>query len=162
MSAPLVQHYFATKAEILDTTQLHVGERSTVRIMEWINRTDGSARQVLGAFLKAFMPDDDDSRAAGLMFLALATEAIASIDPDNTQVGPRQVEAQLMLTTILSQLERGPLRDGVDPDIEARLLTAMTTGLGQYVMLETISVTEAHATIDYHLDNAFAPADGGS
>ena len=158
MSAPLVQHYFPTKAELLETTQLHVGERSTTRLMEWIGRTDGSARQVLGAFLQAFIPADDDSRTAGLMYLALATEAVVSTDPSALNEAPRQVEAQLMLTTIAGQLERGPLRDGVDPEVETRLLTAITTGLGQYVMLETMSPTQAYAAIDYHLDRAFLPA----
>lgn len=158
ISAPLVQHYFATKAELLETTQRHVGERSTTRLMEWIERTDGSARQVLGAFLKSFIPADDDSRTAGLMYVALYTEAVVSADRDAGSGGFRSVEAQLMLTTILGQLERGPLRDGVDPTIEAGLLTALTTGLGQYVMLETLSPAEAYATIDYHLDKAFAPA----
>lgn len=158
ISAPLVQHYFATKAELLETTQRHVGERSTTRLMEWIERTDGSARQVLGAFLKSFIPADDDSRTAGLMYVALYTEAVVSADRDAGSGGFRSVEAQLMLTTILAQLERGPLRDGIDPTIETGLLTALTTGLGQYVMLETLSPAEAYATIDYHLDKAFAPA----
>lgn len=157
MSAPLVQHYFATKAELLDTMQQHVGERSTARLLEWIDRTNGSARQVLGAFLKSFIPSDDESRTAGLMYIALYTEAVVSTDPNNSKGAHRQVEAQLMLTTILGQLERGPLREGVHPQVEAQLLTALTPGLGQYVMLETLSVTEAYAAIDYHLDKTFLP-----
>ncbi len=159
ISAPLVQHYFATKAELLETTQRHVGERSTARLMEWIGETDGSAQQVLGAFMKSFIPADDDSRTAGLMYLALATEAVVAPGPKDAEGGPRQVEAQLMLTAIAGQLERGPLREGVDTEIEARLLTALTTGLGQYVMLETMSATQAYAAIDYHLERAFLPAD---
>lgn len=155
MSAPLVQHYFATKAELLETTQRHVGERSTARLLDWIGRTDGSAPQVLGAFLKSFIPADDDSRTAGMMYLALATEAVVPTGAHDVDGGHRQVEAQLMLTAIVGQLERGPLRDGVDADIEARLLTAVTTGLGQYVMLETLTDTEAYGTIDYHLDRIF-------
>lgn len=157
ISAPLVQHYFTTKAQLLETTQSHVGERSTARLLDWIDRTDGSARQVLGAFMKSFIPADDDSRTAGLMYLALATEAVVSTDRKDSRGGHRQVEAQLMLTTIMGQLERGPLRDGVDPEVESGLLTALTTGLGQYVMLETMSPTQAYATIDYHLDKAFLP-----
>ena len=157
ISAPLVQHYFASKAELLETTQLHVGERSTARLLNWIDQTDGSPRQVLGAFLKSFIPADDDSRTAGLMFLALATEAVVSPDR-SAKSGPRQVEVELMLTAITGQLERGELRNGVDPDVEAGLLMALTTGLGQYVMLETMSPENAYATIDYHLDKAFLPA----
>ncbi len=160
VSAPLVQHYFATKAELLETTQRHVGERSTARLLDWIDRTDGSARRVLGAFMKSFIPADDDSRTAGMMYLALATEAVIPIDQNDARSGRRKVEAELMLTTIVGQLERGPLRDGVDSKIEGRLLMALTTGLGQYVMLEAMSPTQAYATIDYHLDKTFLlPAD---
>jgi AcrR family transcriptional regulator len=158
VSAPLVQHYFATKAELLETTQRHVGERSTARLLDWIDRTDGSPRQVLGAFMKSFIPADDYSRTAAMMYLALATEAVIPTHQNHARGGPRQVEAELMLTTIVGQLERGPLRYGVTPDIEARLLTALTTGLGQYVMLETMSPTQAYAAIDYHLDRTFLPA----
>lgn len=100
---------------------------------------------------------NDDSRTAGLMYLALAAEAVVSTD--RVEAGPRQDEAQLMLTTISGQLERGPLRDGVDLEIEAGLFMALTTGLGQYVMLETMRPTEAYATIDHHLDQVFLPAD---
>ena len=155
VSTPLVQHYFATKAELLDATQRHVGERSTARLMEWIEGTDGSARAVLGAFLKSFIPADDDSRTAGMMYLALATEAVIPADVSGAASGPRQVEADLMISTIVGQLERGPLRDGVDPEMEARLLMALTTGLGQYVMLETMQPSDAYAVIDHHLDRTF-------
>lgn len=159
MSAPTVQHYFGSKAELLDATQLHVGERSTARIMEWIDRTDGSPRQMLGAFLKSFMPVDDESRTAGLMYVALYTEAVVSTGADDAAGGHRQVEADMMLTTISDLLNQGPLRNGVDSEVEARLLTALTTGLGQYVMLETITADQAYATIDYHLDNAYLALD---
>lgn len=150
MSVPLVQHYFATKAELLETTQRHVGERSTARLMEWIDRTDGSARQVLGAFMQSFIPVDEESRTAGLMYGALYNEAVASQEKVEAEA-----MAELMLETIREQLNRGRLADGVDAEIEARLLTALTTGLGQYVLLGTMSPTQAYATIDYHLDAAF-------
>lgn len=157
ISAPLVQHYFATKAELLELTQQHVGERSTARLLEWIDQTDGSARQVLGAFMKSFIPTDDDSRTAGLMYLALATEAVVSTGQNDQNVEHRQVEARLMLTAIGDQLERGPLREGISPEVEAALLTALTTGLGQYVMLQTMTADQAYATIDYHLERTFLP-----
>lgn len=160
MSVPLIQHYFSTKAELLDTTQRHVGERSTERLMEWIDRTDGSARQVLGAFVKSFMPVDEESRTAGLMYIALYNEAVskqASASPSDDRP-EAQAMADLMVTTILEQLERGPLRQGVDPKIEAQLLTGLTTGIGQYLLLGTLSADQAYAAIDYHLDRAFLDA----
>lgn len=159
MSVPLVQHYFATKAELLAMTQRHVGERSTERLMKWIHQTDGSARAVLGAFLKSFVPADEESRTAGLMYSALYNEAIVSVRPEDAAEGQPKTEAEsmaeLMLTTIRDQLERGPLRDGVVADTEALLLTGLTTGVGQYVQLGTFTTTQAYDAIDYQLDRSF-------
>ncbi len=155
ISVPLVQHYFSSKADLLETTQRHVGERSTARLMEWICRTDGSAREVLGAFLKSFIPIDEESRTAGLMYIALYHEAVVSTDPDDGTSGHRTVEADLMVTTILEQLDRGPLSEGVVPELEAHLLSSLTTGVGQYVFLGTITPEQAYETIDYHLDGVF-------
>lgn len=157
VSVRLVQYYFGTKAELLDTTQRHVGERSTARLLEWIDRTDGSARQVLGAFMKSFMPVDDESRTAGLMYIALYNEAVVPADGADGAV-PRGEEANMMLDAILGQLQRGPLAAGVDPEIEARLLTGLTTGLGQYVHSQAITAEHAYGVIDYHLDRTFVVA----
>ena len=65
----------------------------------------------------------------------------------------------MMHATVREQLERGPLANGIDADIEANLLTALTTGLGQYVLDHTMTANEAYATIDYHLDRAFLQTD---
>lgn len=156
MSVPLVQHYFATKAELLETTQTHVGERSTARLLEWIERTDGSARQVLGAFLKSFIPVDDESRTAGLMYTSLYIEAVVSRDGAGlTGDSVAETMAHLMVDTIVEQLQRGPLVKGTNIDIEGPLLAGLTTGVGQYVLLGTISAEDAYATMDYHLDRTF-------
>ena len=61
----------------------------------------------------------------------------------------------MMYTTVLEQLERGPLAPGIDPEQEAKLITALMPGLGQYILDNTITVDEAFATIDYHLDRVF-------
>lgn len=153
MSVPLVQHYFSTKAELLATTQTHVGERSTARLLEWIERTDGSAREVLGAFLKSFIPADDDSRTSGLMYISLYIEAVVSGDSTGDSVA--ETMAHLMVDTISEQLEKGALNKGTNVDIEGPLLAGLTTGIGQYVLLGTVSAEDAYATIDYHLDRTF-------
>ena len=160
MSVPLVQHYFASKREMLDTTQIHVGERSTRRLLEWIGRTDGSARAVVAAFMKSFIPADDESRTAALMYLALYGEFVTSTasEPDEGPNPPQaRAMADLMVETIADQLERGPLREGVTIHAEAQLLTALTTGLGQYVMLGTVTVDAAYAIVDAQVDRTFTP-----
>ena len=158
VSVRLVQHYFGTKAGLLDLTQQHVGERSIARLMRWIDATDGSARAVLGAFLKSFVPVDDESRVAALMYIALYTESVVATAVGERTDATRTTESDMMFATVLEQLERGPLVPGVEPAQEATMITALTPGLGQYVLNGTITAEDAYRTVDYHLDRLFEPA----
>ncbi len=155
VSVNLVQYYFGTKQGLLDATLEHVGERSIERLMGWIEATDGSAREVLGAFLKSFIPVDEDSRVASLMYLSIYTEGVIAAmgNPDSNET--RKTEVQMMYDTVHEQLTRGPLRKNVDPAAEATLLTALIPGLGQYVQDGTITADTAYGTIDHHLDRLF-------
>lgn len=155
VSVRLVQYYFGSKKGMLDATLAHVGERSTARLTTWIEATDGSAPAVLGAFLKSFIPVDDESRIASLMYVALYTEGVIAAMGDPAANETRKVEVGLMYDVIVEQLQRGPLADGVDPTPEAALLTALMPGLGQYVLDGTVSADDAFATIDHHLDRLF-------
>lgn len=154
VSVRLVQHYFGTKEGLLKTTQQHVGERSTERIMRWVEATDGSPRAVLEAFIKSFAPVDEETRVAMLMYVALYTEsAVAAAQGDTDAV--RTTETDMMRSTILEQLQRGPLAPGIDPAAEATLLTALLPGLGQYLLNGTMTVDQVFETVDYHLDRLF-------
>lgn len=155
VSVRLVQYYFGSKQGMLEVTQQHVGERSIERLMTWIEATDGSARAVLGAFLKSFNPVDEESRVALLMYISLYTEGVVAAMGDPASNKGRKTEVGMMYDTILEQLERGPLRDGIDPVVEASLLTALMPGLGQYVLDGTITAESAAATIDHQLDRLF-------
>ena len=155
VSVRLVQYYFGNKAGLLDATQEHVAERSIVRLMRWIEETDGSAREVLGAFLKSFVPVDEESRVATLMYIALYTERVIDVLGDAGSV-TRKTEVDLMHATILEQLQRGPLQDGVDPEAEATMLTALAPGLGQYVLDGTMTAGQVYATVDQQLGRLFA------
>ena len=155
VSVRLVQYYFGSKQELLAATQEHVGERSTRRLMAWIDATDGSARAVLGAFIKSFNPVDEETRLAMLMYVALYTEGVVAALGDPSANEGRKTEVRMMHDTILEQLNRGPLASGVDPGAEAVLLTALLPGLGQYVLDGTITPETAAATIDHHLDRLF-------
>src|SRR6478735_9711548 len=73
VSVRLVQYYFGTKDELLLSTQRHVAARSIVRLRAWIAETDGTPRAWLCAFMGSFIPVDDESRVAMLMYVALHT-----------------------------------------------------------------------------------------
>ncbi len=157
VSVRLVQHYFGTKAGLLETTLQHVGERSTARIFRWIEDTDGSARAVLGAFLKSFVPVDDESRMANLMYIALYTERVVSALKAQPESSDRETEVDMARATVLEQLQRGPLRAGIDPEAETTLILALMPGMGQYVLDGTLSADDAYRIIDHHLDRLFEP-----
>src|SRR6478672_1509564 len=76
VSVRLVQYYFGSKDELLLATQRHVAQRSIERLRVWIAATDGSPRAWLHAFMTSFIPTDDESRVAMLMYVALHTASL--------------------------------------------------------------------------------------
>src|SRR3954470_12833435 len=149
VSVRLVQYYFGTKDQLLLSTQQHVAERSIVRLREWIAATDGSPRAWLRAFMTSFVPTDDDSRVAMLMYVALHTESL--VDPQLARAEALEVP-RAMHTAIADQLRRARLVKGADPEREAALLTALLPGLAQGVLDGMQTAEGAIDLIDYALD----------
>jgi TetR/AcrR family transcriptional repressor of bet genes len=149
VSVRLVQYYFGSKDELLLATQRHVAERSVERLNAWIAATDGSPKAWLRAFMGSFIPTDDDSRVAMLMYVALHTESLVqpALAREEAHVVP-----QLMHKTIVDQLRRGRLQKGVDPKREAALLAALVPTLGQSVLDGSRTPDDAFELLDYALD----------
>ncbi len=158
VSVRLVQHYFGTKAGLLDTTLQHVGERATKRLMTHIEATDGSPEAVLDAFLKSFVPVDEESRMAGLMFASLHAESVVAVLAGQTPAPERRTEVDMLFDTVSDQLKRGTALRGAVLEREARLITALITGLGQYVLSETMTPQQAYDVIDHHINRLFTTA----
>ena len=151
VSVRLVQYYFGSKDELLLATQRHVAERSIRRLRAWVAATDGSPRAWLRAFMGSFVPADDESRVAMLMFVALHTEALV----DSTSARHEALEApRAMRRTIAEQLRRGRLVKGVEVECEATILTALVPALGQSVLDGSLEPADAFELIDYTLDRA--------
>ena len=149
VSVRLVQYYFGGKDDLLLATQRHVAERSVERLRAWIAETDGTPREWLRAFMGSFIPTDDDSRVAMLMYVALHTESL--VHPELARREANLVP-QRMRETIADQLRRGRLVRGADPDREAALLTATLPSLGQGVLDGTFTADDAFDLLDYALD----------
>lgn len=149
VSVRLVQYYFGGKDDLLLATQRHVAERSVERLRAWVAATDGTPRAWLRAFMGSFIPIDDDSRVAMLMYVALHTESL--VHPELARAEANLVPRR-MQETIADQLRRGRLVKGADPDQEAALLTAMLPSLGQGVLDGTFTADGAFDLLDYALD----------
>jgi len=151
VSVRLVQYYFGTKDELLLATQRQVAARSIERLRVWIAETDGSPRAWLGAFMSSFIPVDDETRVAMLMYVALHTESL--VHPELARSEAAEVP-RTMRRTIVEQLRRGRTAADVDIDHEATMLTALVPSLGQSVLDGSMTADHAYELIDYALRRA--------
>ncbi len=154
MSVRLVQYYFGTKDQLLLDTQRHVAERSIARIRRLRARAGDTPRDILRTIMRSFVPTDDESRTAMLMYLTLFTASL--VDPVLKRKEAAEVPGS-MRHAFAEQLRRASLREGVDPDAEALVLMLTVTGLSQGVLDSQVTKAEAFRTIDYTLDRAIRP-----
>jgi hypothetical protein len=99
----------------------------------------------------SFVPIDDESRAAMLMYVALHTESL--MHPELARTEAFEVP-RTMHRTIANQLELGRLAPDVDVNLEATVLTALVPALGQNVLDGSMQPVHAFELIDYALERA--------
>ena len=153
VSVSLVQYYFGTKADLLLATQQQLARQVGERLRQRIEATPDDRRARVRAIFAEFVPHDDESRQAMLLFVAFYTASL-------TRAGLDRLEAQDIpdaLGAILAQaLRRARLRPGVDPDRAALVLILLIPALGQAVLGGALTTAGALATADYELDRIFA------
>lgn len=148
VSVRLIQYYFGTKDELLLATQKHVAERATAKLMLRVEAAGDDPRQVLRAVLTSFIPTDDESREAMLMFVALHTASL--LDP--TLARPEAQDVPRALHALLTkQLRWTRLRRNADPEMEAAVLVAIVPSLAQAVLDGMYTADDAIDIIDYAL-----------
>ena len=161
VSVSLIQHYFGTKEQLLiDTVNLQSAALGA-SIMQRITDLDPAAAPLdrVRAVVAAFVPSDDESRDAMLLYLSFAAAAL-------TDPALRDAEAfrsAFQLTNYLrGQLatarEQGQLAAGLDPDIEAQTQLALVLGMSLTVLLDGASSEAARRALDAHIDRLQAAA----
>jgi TetR/AcrR family transcriptional repressor of bet genes len=151
VSVRLVQYYFGTKDQLLLETQRHVADRSVARIRRLQAEAGDTPRDIVRTIMRSFIPVDDESRDAMLMYVALFTAAL--LDPILKRKEAAEVPAS-MRRVFTEQLRRARLRAGVDPQREALILLVVVTGLSQGVLDGQITPADAFDAIDYSLNRA--------
>jgi len=151
VSVRLVQYYFGTKDQLLLETQRHVAERSVARIRRLGADAGDTPSDVIRTIMRSFIPVDDESRDAMLMYVALFTASL--LDPVLKRKEAAQVPVS-MQRVFTEQLRRAKLRAGIDPDLEALILLMVVTGLSQGVLDGQITPADAFDAIDYSLNRA--------
>jgi AcrR family transcriptional regulator len=155
MSVSLVQHYFGTKENLLiatlDIQSAHLGNHIADRLDSL--DPDVPPLERLRVAAAAFLPTDDESRAAMLLYHGFAAAAL-------TDTGLRRAEAfrneAHLRAFIAGQLhlaaEADQLADGIEPTTEARGILSLLLGLSLGVLLEQMTPTDAGAVLNAHLD----------
>lgn len=158
VSIGTVQHYFATKDEMLVFAFRQVVERTRARL-GGIDARSGP-RRALGAALRELLPLDQARLAECRVYLAFAARAatapaLAAVQKET--LSAIQAELEQALSAAIAARNRGPALDTV---LEARLLLAVVDGL----MFDAVSApgtltpAELETALDTHLDRLM-PAD---
>jgi AcrR family transcriptional regulator len=161
VSLRLVQYYFGTKEELLLAAMQQLAARFGARAVARFKEASGpggqaSPRDVIAAILAEALPADDDRRTFHVVYtayLALSlTDPALAIAPlvKNSDTVTGVVAAQLRAVQAASETPAG-----LDPDLEAFSLMAMSAGLATSVLAGQSSVEQAQAVIDYHLERLF-------
>lgn len=156
MSHGQVQHYFASRQELLGFAMDFAAEQSAARVAAGLDGlgADPHPRDVLRLVLVEMLPLHPDSRATSRMNAAYVLEALHDEKVrDRTRAGMGRGRAQV------EQLVRRAIADGriaADraPSTETDRLLALT-GLTPLLELQVIEPTDALAAIDRHLDDLF-------
>ena len=161
VSLRLVQYYFGTKEELMLFAMQQLAAQFAARAMAQINaikqaQDPVSPRDVIAAILTQALPADDERRT--FTILNAAYFALSLTDPA-LAIGSLVKNSNAVADVVASQLRAaqaaGDTPAGLDPDLEALSLLAMSAGLGTSILGGQSSPGHAQAVIDYHLGRLF-------
>jgi AcrR family transcriptional regulator len=160
VSVRLVQYYFGTKDQLLLAALGALAKDVAGRIATRLAALgdDPPPRMVVDAILGEFLPTDDASRQAMLLFIAFHTASLT--DPSLARAEALKVPRDL-IAVLAEQLRRGQRSGGtaadLDVDKEATVLVTVLTGMATSVLGGIHTVDEAAAILAYQLDRLFPP-----
>ncbi|TWS17836.1 TetR/AcrR family transcriptional regulator [Tsukamurella asaccharolytica] len=156
MSHGQVQHYFASRQELLAFAMDFAAEQTGARVADGLARlgVDPHPRDVLRLVLVEMLPLHPDSRATSRMNAAYVLEAL-----HDEEIRSRTREGMVRGRAQVEELVAAAIADGriaADraPSTETDRLLALT-GLTPLLELQVIAPADALAAIDRHLDDLF-------
>ena len=151
VSVRLVQYYFGTKADLLREANRQalqtMGARIAQRVLAAMDG-DPSPRQVVATIVHEFLPSDDESRRAMLLYYAFYTAQMT----DRSLRGAGEVP-QGFIDLVSDQIRRaqldGTVSPGVHPELEAAVLLAVVPGAASGVLTGYATLEDATLLVDY-------------
>lgn len=159
VSLRLVQYYFHTKEELLLGALAYLGEQLSARVEARIRALGPvTPRSIVYGTLTAILPTDEESRRLTKTYTGYYT--LVFTEPDlaakHGATYPDKVE-RLLARQVRAAQEAGQINSGVEPDLAAAGLVALTNGLGSSVLGGQRDGDAALAILTYHLDRLFTP-----
>jgi AcrR family transcriptional regulator len=152
-----VQHYFATREEMLVFAMDFASEQTSLRVAASLSELGNPPhpRDTLRVMLTEMLPLRPDARVTSRMSTAYVLEAL-----HNTNIHARARDGLRQGRDLVEQLVRQAITDGQigpdhDPATETNLLLALI-GLTPLLELGVIEPEDALAAVDQHLDRLFA------
>jgi AcrR family transcriptional regulator len=155
VSVRLVQYYFGTKAELLHAANGQVAERAAARLTARLAELgpDAEPRRIVRELIEVFLPSDEPSREAMLLFFAFYTAQMTDPELARPEAGsvPRRLGSLIARQIRRAQAE-GNASSEPDPDHEGAILAATIPSIASGVLVNYLTVKEARAIFDYAVE----------
>jgi AcrR family transcriptional regulator len=165
VSLRLVQYYFETKEKLLLFGLEHLTERFGKRVSARVQAAgdDPGPREMIEALLMAALPSDEDSRTFHFVYTSYAVLAVTDQALAAQPFIKNPDAAEDAVTRLLRQAQKAALlKPGVDAQLEAAGLLAMSAGLGTSILVGQRSPESAISVLDHHLNRIFRTEDAAS
>ena len=156
VSMGAVQHYFASKEEMLLFALGHMRDRVLARMQaELAAIAEPTAREIVRAAASAMLPMGEQGRQEAIV--AGAFYSVATVHPVYADVLREGYQRLLAVSrqSLRTAAEAGQIADGIDTDREAAMLFFMIQGLIGPILIAILSPADALALIDHQLDRIF-------
>jgi Transcriptional regulator len=156
-STGLVQAYFRSKDELLLFAAHQLGDRLRARVEAALARGGDGIKERLLHGMSVIGGADEEYPVEGRVWLAFL--ARAAVHPTLREVhaeGEREIRERCRLAFEAAR-DRGELPGDIDPEAEARSLTAFADGLAMQRAVEPDVITgdEVRARLRHYLDRVF-------
>ncbi|MFF4826460.1 TetR/AcrR family transcriptional regulator [Streptomyces sp. NPDC001312] len=158
VSLRLVQYYFETKEKLLLYGLQHLAERFGDRVATRVRAAgrDPGPRALIEAMLMAALPTDEESRTFHLVYTSYAVLSVTDRALADQPFIKNPDAAESALAELLRQAEASDLvQPGVEAQLEAVSLLAMSAGLGTSILVGQRSPESAATVLNHHLDRIF-------
>ena len=156
VSMGAVQHYFASKEQMLLFALGHMRDRVLARMQaELAAIAEPTAREMVRAAAKAMLPVGEQGRQEAIV--AGAFYSVATVHPVYADVLREGYHRLLAVSrqSLRTAAEAGQIADGIDTDREAAMLFFMIQGLIGPILIAILSPADALALVDHQLDRIF-------